>query len=219
MPHSSPFDPSQQHVHVDSKIVALLERLSHALRFLLWEEGKQQHLSPIQIQALVHLLYHDSQLCRVGHIAEEFRVTQATMSDVISTLEEKKLVRRIQHKIDKRAYTIQLTPAGQKLAKELSTWANIMRDCIGTRSDEEKQFVMQFLMRLVESLQKEQVITVARMCITCTHFRPNRHPYQQAPHHCALIDKPLAISSLRIDCPEHVVSSASSVTNAAKTLS
>ncbi|MEK7774454.1 MAG: MarR family winged helix-turn-helix transcriptional regulator [Candidatus Zixiibacteriota bacterium] len=207
MPRSSPFDPALQHDHVDSKILALLEHLSHALRFLLWEEGKQHHLSPIQIQTLVHIHYHNSELCRVGHIAEEFKVTQATMSDVISTLEEKKLVRRIQHKIDKRAYTIQLTPAGQKLAKELSTWANIMRDCIGTQQDEEKQVVMQFLMRLVESLQKEQVITVARMCVTCAHFRPHRHQGQQAPHHCALIDKPLAISSLRIDCPEHIVSS------------
>jgi DNA-binding MarR family transcriptional regulator len=204
MAQLSPFDPSRQHDHVDNKIVALLERLSQSLRFLLWEEGQKHYLSPIQIQSLVHLLYHESQLNRVGHIAEEFRVTQATMSDVISTLEEKKLVRRVQNKLDKRAYAIQLTPSGKKTAKELSTWANVIGRCIENQTGEEKRAAMQFLMRLVESLQREQVISTARMCLTCNYFRPNKHPDAQSPHHCALIDRPLAVENLRIDCPEYL---------------
>jgi hypothetical protein len=44
---------------------------------------------------------------------------------------------------------------------------------------------------------------VARMCVSCRFFRPEAHPGEESPHHCALLDLALARSDLRVDCPEH----------------
>lgn len=198
----SVFEPASQHGDVDSKIVASLERLSQLFRVLLREEAQKHALSPIQAQFLVHLLFHDVELRRVGRLAEEFNLTRATVSDAVASLEKKGLVNRDPWPEDKRVVTLRLTPAGKKLAIELSTWANAIKEHLGS-SSEEKEDVMRFLMRLIASLQRSGVISVSRMCITCRFFRQDEHPGSQSPHHCALLDVPLAGSDLRVDCPEH----------------
>ncbi len=68
----SVFNPEEQHLRVDSKVVAALERLNQAFRVLLWEQAQKHGLSPIQIQILVFLLHHDTSLGRVGNLAREF---------------------------------------------------------------------------------------------------------------------------------------------------
>ncbi len=199
----SVFEPSSQHGDVDGKIVASLERLSQVFRLLLREEAQKRGLSPIQAQFLVHLLFHDVELRRVGRLAEEFGLTRATVSDAVGSLEEKGLIQRDPWPEDRRVVTLRLTPAGEKLAAELSTWANIVKEHLTASSPEEKEVVMRFLMRLIASLQKAGVITVVRMCATCRFFRRDAHPGSDSPHHCALLDAPLAGSDLRVDCPEH----------------
>jgi len=197
------FEPSSQHGDVDGKIVASLERLSQVFRLLLREEAQKRGLSPIQAQFLVHLLFHDVELRRVGRLAEEFGLTRATVSDAVGSLEEKGLIQRDPWPEDRRVVTLHLTPAGEKLAAELSTWDNIVKEHLTASSPEEKEVVMRFLMRLIASLQEAGAITVARMCVTCRFFRWDAHPGSDSPHHCALLDAPLAGSDLRVDCPEH----------------
>jgi DNA-binding MarR family transcriptional regulator len=197
------FEPSSQHGDVGSKVVASLERLSQVFRVLLREEAQEHDLSPVQAQFLVHLLFHDIELRRVSRLAEEFNLTQATVSDAVSTLVRKGLIRREPWPEDKRVITLRLTPAGRKLADELSTWANTVKEHLNSSSPEEKEIVMRFLMRLITSLQKSGVITVSRMCITCRFFRRDEHPGSESPHHCALLDVPPSGPDLRIDCPEH----------------
>jgi len=199
----SVFEPSSQHGDVDNKIVASLERLSQVFRVLLREEAQGHGLSPIQAQFLVHLLFHDIELRRVGRLAEEFNLTRATVSDAVGSLEEKGLIHREPWPEDKRVVTLGLTSVGEKLAAELSNWANIVKEHLTASSPEEKEIVMRFLMRLIASLQRTGVITVSRMCVTCRFFRPDEHPCSDSPHHCALLDSPLAGSDLRINCPEH----------------
>ena len=199
----SVFEPSSQHGDVDSKIVAALERLSRVFLLLLREKAQEHDLSPIQAQFLVHLLFRDVELRRVSRIAEEFGLTRATVSDAVGSLEKKGLIYRDFWPGDKRVVTLRLTPVGKELAIELSTWANAVKEHLGSSSPEEKEVVMRFLMQLIASLQRSGIITVSRMCVTCRFFRPDAHPGSDSPHHCALLDAPLAGSDLRIDCPEH----------------
>jgi DNA-binding MarR family transcriptional regulator len=202
------FDVTHQHQDVDSKIAAALERLSQAFRVLLWEKNKTCNLSPIQIQFLVYLLYHAAEQCTIGQLAKEFTLTPATVSDAITTLEEKALVIRERGENDRRVAFVLLTPEGRKTARKLSLWANVIQKNIAQFAPDEKVVVMKFLMRLLEYLQQAGVITIARMCITCNFFQPNTHPNSKALHHCRLLDKPLANAELRLDCPEHEVMSA-----------
>ena len=199
----SVFEPSSQHGDVDKKIVASLERVSQALRVLLREEAQGRGLSPIQAQFLVHLLFHGVGLRRVGRLAREFDLTRATVSDAVGSLEKKGLVERENWPEDKRVATLRLSPAGKEVAMGLATWANAVEELLASSPPEEKEIVMRFLMRLVASLQRSGIVTVARMCVSCRFFRPDAHPDERSPHHCALLDLPLARSDLRIDCPEH----------------
>lgn len=199
----SVFEPSSQHGDVDKKIVASLERLSQALRVLLREEAQERGLSPIQAQFLVHLLFHGPESRRVGQLAREFDLTRATVSDAVGSLEKKGLVERDPWPDDRRVATLGLTPAGEEAARGLATWANAVEGSLSASSPEEKEVVMRFLMGLIASLQRAGVVTVARMCVSCRFFRPDAHPGDASPHHCALLDLPLARSDLRVDCPEH----------------
>ncbi|MBC6950864.1 MarR family transcriptional regulator, partial [candidate division KSB1 bacterium] len=170
---------------------------------LLWEQNKLHHLSPIQIQFLVHLLYHAADRCTISDLANGFSLTPATVSDAITTLEKKGMVSREWWETDRRVVSVALTTEGKKTARKLSSWANVIQESVAAFDPQDKVVVMKFLMHLIESLQQAGVITIARMCITCKFFQPNAHANAKAPHHCRLLDKPLADVELRIDCAEH----------------
>ena len=199
----SVFDLSEQHDDVDAKIVAALERLSQVFRVRLREEAWERDLSPTQARFLIYLLYHDVELRRVSQLAREFDLTQATVSDAVASLETKGLVRRELWPEDRRVVTLWLTPDGEKLAATLSEWADPVREHLKRFLPEEREAVMRFLIGLIGSLQRSDLITVARMCVTCRFFRQDIHPGEASPHHCALLDVPLGRADLRVDCPEH----------------
>jgi DNA-binding MarR family transcriptional regulator len=199
----SVFDLSAQHVGVDARIVATLERLSQVFRVRLREEAREHNLSPIQAQFMIYLLHHDVELRRVSQLAREFDLTQATVSDAVASLETKGFVRREQWPEDRRVVTLRLTPNGEKLASTLSNWADPVSEHLERFSLEEREAVMCFLMELAGSLQKSGLITVARMCVTCRFFGRGVHPGAALPHHCGLLDVPLGGPNLRVDCSEH----------------
>ena len=199
---ASVFDVEAQHGDVDSKITAALERVSQALRVLMWDQTKTHGLSPIQVQFLVYLKHHAEKDRRVSVLAQAFDLTQATVSDAVSTLETKGYLERRTWAQDRRMSVLGLTSEGKTLATELESWADMVRAQLMDFGPKAKLETMQTLMQLIESLQAAGVITVARMCRTCRFFRPNHHE-TGAPHHCALLDRPLAEADLRIDCPEH----------------
>lgn len=209
------FRPASQHGDVDSKVVASLERLSQVFRILLRDEADGHGLSPIQAQFLIYLLYHDVELRRVGQLAREFGLTPATVSDAVGTLEGKELIRREHWPEDGRIVTLKLTTAGKELAAGLANWANPVKEHLEQFEPEAKESAMHLLMGLIASLQGSGLITVSRMCVTCRFFRREAHPEGDSPHHCALLDVPLAGSDLRVDCPEHEPASGEGSTNPA----
>ena len=152
---------------------------------------------------MIYLLYHDVELRRVSQLAREFDLTQATVSDAVASLETKGLVQREQWPEDRRVVTLRLTTDGEKLAATLSEWTEPVRVHLERFSPEEREAVMRFLIGLIGSLQRSGLITVGRMCVTCSFFLQDIHPGERAPHHCGLLDVPLSGADLRVDCPEH----------------
>lgn len=202
----SVFDPAQQPGDVDSKIVAALERLAQVLRQQLWSASQEHRLSPIQAQFVLFLLFHDPAHCRVSRLAQEFGLTEATVSDAVKSLEEKGLISRQPSAQDGRVKVLSLTAKGRRLAPQLAGWANAIRDLMLTLPSEHKEIVMHFLMQLIAALQQAGVISAARLCLTCAFFEANAHPNPAAPHHCRLLNQPLTVSALRLDCPDHQTS-------------
>jgi len=208
MSTASVFNPATQYQDVDAKIVAALERLAQVVRVLLRGEATEHGLSPIQVRILVHLLFRPAGHCHVGDLARQFDLTPATVSDAVSTLVAKGLVAKAPDPDDRRARILRLTADGEDLADDLAGWASVVRRVLKRHldghSEAEKVIVMRFLMDLIAALQAEGVITVARMCVTCRFFAKARYPDDaEAPHHCTLLDQPLHLHALRLDCPEH----------------
>ena len=108
MKHSS-FNLNEQNQKIESRIVVALERISEAFRVLLWNESKENSLSPIQIQILIFIYFHSLEKCKVGYLADEFNMTKATISDSVKILLSKELVTKETDPIDTRSFSLSLT--------------------------------------------------------------------------------------------------------------
>jgi DNA-binding MarR family transcriptional regulator len=188
------FDLAFQHGDLDSKIVAAQERIAQAFRTLQWRAAKERGMSPLQVQILVFLIQHGRRRGRASQIAEELTVTRPTVSDALSALEAKGLVRRAPAAEDGRGVSALLTLEGRAIGRKLARWADEGRAVLAPISVEDRRAILSFLMRWIEALQNAGVVTVARMCITCRFYED---------HRCKLIGKPLPAEALRVDCPEH----------------
>ncbi|WP_339711865.1 MarR family winged helix-turn-helix transcriptional regulator [uncultured Kriegella sp.] len=194
------FDPGYQSKSIEGKIVVALERISEAFRVLLWQEGKENALTPLQLQLLLFLKFHSPEQCKVNYLAREFNVNKATISETVRLLTKKQLIFKETDASDTRSYSIYLTEKGREIVSKTSSFAGAIEKPIHTFSKEQKEIMFQSLLELIEKLNKAGIITVQRMCFSCRF-------YQEGPDsdHCGLLKKPLYSKDIRIDCPEHEV--------------
>ncbi|WP_430965972.1 MarR family winged helix-turn-helix transcriptional regulator [Spongiimicrobium sp. 2-473A-2-J] len=192
------FDPSAQHLRIESKIVAALERISEAFRVLLWQEGKQHGLTPIQIQLLLFLRFHAPALCKVNYLAKEFNVTKATISESIRILTKKGFIFKETDPADTRSFTIHLTDIGKEMVSRTSAFATAIDKPVQGLTQFQKEQLFQNLLEIIKKLNKAGVVTVQRMCFSCRFY--HRGPEND---YCSLLKKTLHKPDLRVDCPEH----------------
>lgn len=200
---NSVFDLTSQQSDLNSKIIIALERLAEAIRILLWDQSKTANLSPIQIQFLIFLHYYPAEQRRVSELARRFNLTQATVSDAVSSLEAKGLVTKTESPQDRRATVLKLTAAGREAVQQLAGWAEGIRSVLSDFPAERTVAGYLFLLQLVEALEKRGVISRNRMCLTCRFFREEVSSGENSPYFCAFLDKPLSTGDLRVDCPEY----------------
>ena len=185
---------------LDAKLAAALERVGQALRVQIWDKAKLHGLSPTQLQVLLRVAADPPDRRRVGALAAELDVTHPTVSDAVAVLSRKGLVAR---ETPSRKAPLALSERGRALAGELVDWHAQTRRQLATFPGAEKEMTLRLLLDLIAGLQRSGVITVARMCVTCRFFRRNLHAGAARPHHCALVDMPMADGELRVDCAEH----------------
>lgn len=194
----SSFNLSEQNQKVESRIVVALERISEAFRVLLWNESKENSLSPIQIQILIFIYFHSQEKCKVGYLADEFNMTKATISDSVKVLLAKDLVAKETDPIDTRSYSLSLTTEGKKIAKKASFFASSIEQPLEKLTEEQKTVMLNGLLKLIYDLNKSGIITIQRMCFTCSNYQVDK-----GVHYCKLLKSRLAENDLRVDCPEH----------------
>ncbi|RXQ96569.1 MarR family transcriptional regulator [Ancylomarina salipaludis] len=194
----SSFDLDQQNKNTESKIVVALERISEAFRVLLWDESKNNSLSPIQIQLLIFLLFHSQKKCKVSYLADEFNMTKATISDSVRVLLSKELVIKEKDLVDTRSYTLSLTPKGKQIAEKASFFASSIENPISKLTEEQKTVILNGLLKMIFDLNKAGIITIQRMCFTCSYYKEDT-----GTHYCNLLNTKLAEAEIRVDCPEH----------------
>lgn len=194
----SPFNLNEQENSTEGKIVVALERISQAFRVLLWNESKENSLSPIQIQVLIFLLFHTVEKCKVSYLAFEFNMTKATISDSIKVLLQKKLVSKIIDEKDTRSFALALTKEGKAIARKAASFADAIEQPIGKFSKEQKEILLKSLLKLIYDLNQSGIISIQRMCFTCANYQ-----YQGGTHYCRLLQTKLSDNEIRIDCKDH----------------
>ncbi|KFF18718.1 MarR family winged helix-turn-helix transcriptional regulator [Chryseobacterium sp. JM1] len=194
----SPFNLNQQNHEIDSKIVVALERLSEAFRVLLWNESKLNALSPIQIQILIFLLFQPTEKCRISYLAKEFNMSKPTISDSVKSLLQKGLIDKKSDLLDSRSYTLSLTDSGRITALKSADFTRSIENPVSSLNLQQKEIMLDGLLKIIQGLNTTGILTVQRMCFTCSHYR-----ISDEGHYCKLLQMSLAYKEIRINCAEH----------------
>lgn len=187
---------------LDRRLAEALERLGSALRHADQRQADRVGLSALQFR-LLRLVATEGSPRRVGRMAAHLDVTQPTATDALGALAGKGLVQRHPDPDDQRAALVHLTPAGRCLVNDLAAPIDTLQPGLTGLEPADKATALTVALTLIADLYRRGVISTARTCLTCQHFRPHVHPLPDAPHHCALLDLPLLPRQLQVDCPEH----------------
>ncbi len=167
---------------------------------MLWQQSIETSLSPIQIQILLFLQNHAVHMRTVSYLSKEFHLSKATISETIKILNEKKLITKKTDSFDTRSYIIHLSPKGKRIASECSQFSSNLLSTVDILDNTDKQNLLHSLLKIIGHLSKTRVIEDQRMCFSCIHYEINN---KAVNHFCHLLNKPLRVMDLRIDCPEH----------------
>lgn len=181
-----------------SLIFAILERFSRLIRALLWEKTKQTGLSPIQIQFLQFLANQPPERRRVGCLSQAFELTTATVSDAISTLEKKGLVKKMPEKKDERVRTLTLTQKGRQFVQALSDWGKPIEKALETLPERSLRETTASLLLVLRELQTQKITQSLRMCFFCQHVVFDEKRKQ--PAWCNLTHEVLYPHTIKVDC-------------------
>jgi len=196
--NKSVFNIEFQQRSLTSKIVVGLERISEVFKVLLWEHAKVIGLSPIQIQILIFIAYHKSELCNVSHLAKEFNITKPTVSDAIRILDKKKYIIKDNSLSDSRSYSILLSDLGRKTVAETENFASPIETQLEKLEKSDLESVFKTLSHLIYQLNDNGMLTVQRTCFGCKFYDKSGNK-----SYCNLMEKELLTSDIRLDCNEY----------------
>ena len=185
-------------MNLESKIVNGLERISEAIKASLWEKAKLYGISPTQIQILIFINTHKTEICNVSYMAKEFNITKATISDAVRVLLNKKFLEKDLSPMDKRRYNLILTTLGNDLVGKLSEYVTPFREALSVFELENLNTVFDTLTKLIYQLNQLDIIQVQRTCFNCKHYTGNRTD----SHYCNLLSSKLKNQEIRLDCNE-----------------
>ena len=192
------------HESLPDRLVTGLSKIGLAMKSRAWRRKGRQGIGPLQIQVLTFLRSRPNHSATVSTIARELSVKLPTASEVIRTLENKRLVRRRRREIDNRVVTVHLTSLGAKAGHVENRWPEILASATENLSLQEQVALLGSLVKLIRALQLQGEIPVARMCVSCEHFHSHAYAESDQPHHCDFYNAAFGDQAFRLDCPEYV---------------
>lgn len=187
--------------NLDISLLQALNKLSLAMRQDHWQESAKFGLKPNQVQILQIL--QSRSVLQLKDLAMYLGVTMPTVSDAIKALQSKGLVHKTVALHDSRAIQIELTDQGREVCGQFRQWTDVTAAMVGSLSVEERKQFLQITIKMIKKLEDEGQISRSRMCISCIHFEKDRESKSTTPHYCRLLQSPLSVGDLRMDCKEH----------------
>lgn len=194
--------PWQDTPDVSSRIVTSIGRIASVMRSGMWEFATAESLNPTQAEIL-QLLQGRPQGVRLSWLAAQLSISAASASDSVSALVSKGLLYKARAEDDGRATALFLTSDGAVMATRIGKALGFAEDAAAALPVAQQTELLTGLYKLIAQLQKTERFPEMRACLSCRFFEPNRHPGKPAPHHCGLVNAPLSVGLLRIDCLEH----------------
>lgn len=185
-----------------ARIVSAISRIGSVLRSGMWEFATGENLNPAQAEILL-LLHSRAQGVRLSWLARQLSISAASASDSVAALVAKGLVRKARAPDDGRATDLHLTEEGRQMAQRMAGATSFADAAVAKLPPLAQEQLLGGLLQVIGQLQKAERFPELRACLTCKHFQPDLHPDAAAPHHCGLVDAPLPVAMLRIDCPDH----------------
>lgn len=182
-----------------ARIVDLIERLGRSVRL----RSYAGNLNPAQWEALRYLARCNAHSNTPTALAGFLGTTKGTVSQTVTALERKGLVRKAHRPGQARALSIQVTGRGRDLLRqdptediETAVRLLVARDRSGSTDT-----VRETLNGLLRIVQEQCAQRSYGQCGTCHHFRADAPGGQ--PHRCALWDEPITLRQANEICAEH----------------
>jgi DNA-binding MarR family transcriptional regulator len=183
-----------------ARIATGLHKIGLAMKQQAWQQASEEGLSATQGQILAALVA-DGPLTG-SELGQRLGLTLPTISESARVLVDKKLVSKGPDPRHPRASLLTPTRKGASLGARARAWPEFLAGAVHELAPEEQRVFFSGVVKMIRSLQEQGLVPLSGMCVTCTHFRPNVRE-GASPHHCALVDAPLALTQLRLDCSEH----------------
>lgn len=182
------------------RIATGLHKIGLAMKQQAWQQAHEEGLSATQGEILAVLVGQGPVTASV--LSARLGVSLPTISDSVRALVDKKLVTKSPDPRHPRASLLTPTKKGAQLGARARSWPEFMADAVAELSPEEQRAFFAGVVKMIRAMQAEGRVSPSGMCVTCTHFRSNVRE-GASPHHCALVDAPLADEQLRLDCADH----------------
>lgn len=187
---------------VSARIVTAIARIASVMRSGVWEFATSENLNPAQTEIL-QLLHARTHGVRLSWVAAQLSISAASASDSVASLVSKGLVRKARAEDDGRASALHLTAAGIEVAERIGGAVGFADDAASRLPHAMQVQMLTGLFKLIAELQQSERFPALRACPSCRYFEANKYPGAAIPHHCALVDAPLPMAFIRIDCAEH----------------
>ena len=116
----------------------------------------KEGLSPGQPKILAYLIQHDQ--CKQRDLADYYNIEAATVSRILSNMEEKGLIRRESRPGEKRAATVAITDEGKRIFARMQVhFKEVERRELEGFSEEEQALLRAFLQRLYQNLTRKEL--------------------------------------------------------------
>lgn len=125
----------------------LISKAHQRLFHLFGEECRKAGLD-VPHPGILHLLRDEGAMSQ-QQLGRRLRVDRTSMVKLVDALEERKFARRSNHPEDRRAYLVEITPAGRKALEKISEIAERMeQELLAPFSEEERKVIRRALLTL-----------------------------------------------------------------------
>jgi len=173
------------------KIAQLIERLGR----LVASDYHADSFKPVQWQALLYLSQANVFSRNATALGEYLGITKGSLSQTLSTLEQRGLLRKRTDKKDKRLVHLELTAAGVRTLNDNPLLE--LSKSIGKLNAPRRQELATSLETILSERLNQNDRRPFGQCRNCRYLKKERDQY-----HCGLLNEPLEAAGTNLICAE-----------------